>query len=252
MIEIFARPLGALLKIVFNALTSMGIDFGQLSAYALSIVITTILFKLILLPLTLKSTRSMKGMQEIQPKIEELQKKYKNDQQTLSMKQMELYKEHNINPLGGCLPLLIQMPILFAYFRVMRSPVKYVFESEKAYEMVNKSFLWIQNIAEVPKAIIDGSPNELSIAGVTIPLLAIIAALTTYYSTKMMSDGQPQANSQAASTQKTMNLITPIMILFLGFSNPVGLVLYWSVSNIFQIAQQYIAKKMMTGTKEVK
>ena len=252
MIEIFAKPLGFLLKAIFGVLTNMGLDFKMLSAYALSIVITTIIFKLILLPLTIKQTRSMKAMQDIQPKIQELQKKYKDDQQTLGIKQMELYKEHKVNPVGGCLPLLIQMPILLAYFRVMREPVNYVFESEKAYQLVNKSFLWVQNIAEAPSTIINGSVNELSIMGVTIPLLAILAAITTYFSTKMMTASQPQANDQAAATQKTMNMITPLMILFIGYSNPVGLVLYWTISNLFQMAQQYVAKKVIPTTKEVK
>ncbi len=252
MIEIFARPLGALLKIIFNALTSVGMDFKVLSAYALSIVITTIIFKLILLPLTIKQTRSMKDMQAIQPKLTELQKKYKNDQQTLSVKQMELYKEHNINPLGGCLPLIVQLPILLAYFRVMQSPVKYVFESEKAYEMVNRSFLWVKDIAVSPSTLINGSVNEVSIAGFAIPIMAIIAALTTYFSTKMMTANQPQGNDQAASTQKTMNLVSPVIILIFGFNYPVGLTLYWAVSNLFQMGQQFIAKRIVTATKEVK
>lgn len=253
MIEIFAKPLGALLKIVFGALTNFGIDFGILSAYALAIVITTIIFKLILLPLTIKQTKSMKDMQDIQPKIQELQKKYKNDQQALGVKQMELYKEHKVNPIGGCLPLLIQMPILLAYFRVMREPVKYVFESPEAYEMVNKSFLWIQNIAVSSGTMIDGVANEFAIMGFTVPILAIIAAITTYFSTKMMTASQPAANDQAASTQKTMNLITPFMILFVGYSNPTGLVLYWTVSNLFQIGQQYVVKRIVTtDVKEVK
>lgn len=259
MIEIFAKPLGALLKVVYNALVGMGMDFGILSAYALSIIITTLIFKLILLPLTIKQTRSMKEMQDLQPKLQELQKKYKDDQQTLSTKQMELYKEHNINPLGGCLPLLIQMPILFAYFRVMQSPVKYVFnastvlaENEKAYEMANKAFLWVQDIAVAPGAIINGSANELAIAGFAIPIMGLLAAITTYISTKMMTASQPQAEGQAASTQKTMNLVTPVMIFIFGFNYPVGLTLYWTVSNIFQILQQYIAKKAITDVKGVK
>lgn len=252
MIEIFARPLGALLKIVFGALTNLNLDFELLSAYALSIIVTTIIFKLILLPLTIKQTKSMKEMQDIQPKLQEIQKKYKDDQQTLGMKQMELYKEHKINPIGGCLPLLIQMPILLAYFRVMRSPVKYVFESEQAYELVNKSFLWVQDIALASGEIVNGSVNELSILGFTLPLMAIIAALTTYFSTKMMTAGQPQASGQAASTQKTMNLITPFMILFVGYTNPIGLVIYWTVSNLFQIGQQAFVKKIVADPKEAK
>lgn len=252
MIEIFARPLGALLKIVYGALTNLNLDFEMLSAYALAIIVTTIIFKLILLPLTIKQTKSMKEMQDIQPKIQELQKKYKDDQQTLGIKQMELYKEHKINPIGGCLPLLIQMPILLAYFRVMREPIKYVFANEAAYEAASKSFLWIQDIGLSSATMIDGVVNEISIMGFTLPLLAIIAAVTTYYSTKMMTAGQPAANDQAASTQKMMNYMTPLMILFVGYSNPAGLVLYWTISNLFQIGQQYVVKKLVTDVDNVK
>ena len=245
MIDIFARPLGALLRLIYNMLTSANLDFEYVSAYAMSIIITTIIFKLILLPLTLKQTKSMKALQDIQPKMQELQKKYKDDQQTLSMKTMELYKEHNVNPLGGCLPLLLQMPVLFAYFRVMQSPVKYVFESEKVYEAINKSFLWVQNIALAPSAIVDGSVNEIQLLGFTIPLIAVIAAITTYISNKMMTASQPAANDQAASTQKTMNIMTPLIILMFGYNYAVGLTLYWTVSNIFQMIQQFAINKAL-------
>ena len=94
----------------------------------MSIVVFTILVKLILLPLTLKQTKSMKQMQELNPKLKALQKKYGNDKQKLNEKTMELYRQHNVNPFaGGCLPLLLQLPILFALFQVLRLPDRYVF-----------------------------------------------------------------------------------------------------------------------------
>lgn len=250
MIEIFARPLGALLKLVFDALNNVGLDFTYVSAYALSIIITTIIFKLILMPLTLKQTKSMKAMQDIQPEIEKLQKKYKDDQQTLSMKQMELYKEHKINPLGGCLPLLVQFPIIIAYFRVMQSPIKYVFESKEVYETINKSFLWVKNIALAPSELVNGVANEIQIGGFTLPLIAILAAVTTYFSNKSMTAAQPAANEQAASTQKTMNIMTPLIILMFGYRYAVGLTLYWTVSNIFQMVQQSVVNRTMGSVKE--
>lgn len=250
MIDIFARPLGALLKLVFDALNNLGLDFAYVSAYALSIIITTVIFKLILMPLTLKQTKSMKAMQDIQPEIQKLQKKYKDDQQTLSIKQMELYKEHNINPLGGCLPLLVQFPIIIAYFKVMQSPIKYVFESEKVYETINKSFLWVKNIALAPGDLVNGVINEIQLGGFTLPLMAILAAVTTYFSNKSMTAGQPATNDQAASTQKTMNIMTPLIILMFGYKYAVGLTLYWTVSNIFQMVQQSIVNKTMGNVKE--
>ena len=250
MIDIFARPLGALLKFIYSMLTSANLDFKYVSAYAISIIITTVIFKLILLPLTLKQTKSMKAMQDIQPKVQELQKKYKDDQQTLSVKQMELYKEHKINPLGGCLPLLVQFPIIIAYFRVMQSPIKYVFESKAVYETINKSFLWVKDISLAPGDLVNGVVNEIQIGGFVIPLIAILAAVTTYFSNKSMTAGQPAANEQAASTQKTMNIMSPLIILMFGYRYAVGLTLYWTVSNIFQMVQQSVVNRTMGNTKE--
>lgn len=158
MTNFFANALGRLLEGIYNVVKATGLDFEYLSAYAIAIIITTIIFKLILLPLTLKQTRSMKEMQNIQPKIKEIQEKYKNDKQKLNQKTMELYKEHNVNPFGGCLPLLIQFPIIIAFFKLLREPYKFMFggnpdniEAIKEaatyyYQSVNKGFLWIKDL----------------------------------------------------------------------------------------------------------
>lgn len=251
MIDIFARPLGALLNLVYSGFSNINLDFKYISAYALAIIFTTIIFKLILLPLTIKQTRSMKKMQEIQPKIQEIQKKYKDEPQTVSAKTLELYKEHKVNPLGGCLPILIQLPVILAYFRVMQSPIKYVFENEQVYEAINKSFLWVSDISLAPSEMVNGAVNEIEFLGFTIPLIAVIASVTTYFSNKSMATSQPAANAQAASTQKTMNIVSPIIILMFGYNYAIGLTLYWSVSNIFQILQQYIAKRLVVKEDQI-
>ena len=105
-LDFLAVPMGMLVKMVYHMVS--GIDSKYLSAYAISIIISTILFKLIVLPLTLKQSKSMKKMQELNPKIQELQQKYGKDPQTLQRKQMELYKDANYSPFSGCLPLLIR------------------------------------------------------------------------------------------------------------------------------------------------
>ncbi|KNF07294.1 inner membrane protein translocase component YidC [Gottschalkia purinilytica] len=253
MIDLFAKPLGLLLKFVYDTSVSIGLDFKYLSAYAVAIIVATIIFKLLLLPLNIKQAKSMKNLQVVQPKLQELQKKYKNDPQTLNEKTLELYKQYNVNPLGGCLPLLIQFPILIAYFRVMQQPVKYVFGNQALFDQINKAFLWIKDIALQPTAIVNGVSNDLQIAGITIPIIAILSALTTYLSSKMMSaqnqQGSSGQNQQAQATQKTMTIVMPIMFLVFGYTYPVGFTLYWTVSNIFQIVQQYFTNKTIVNLK---
>jgi YidC/Oxa1 family membrane protein insertase len=253
VIDIFARPLGMLLKFMYELSVNLGLDFERLSAYSLAIIFATIVFKLALLPLTIKQTKSMQGMQAIQPKIKELQKKHKNDPQKLNEETMKLYKDNKVSPFGGCLPLLIQFPVLIGYFRVMQDPVKYVFESQAAFDAINKGFLWIIDISLRPTAVINGMPNDFQIAGFTIPIIAIISAITTYfYSKYSMQATQPStsgASDPAQSTQKIMLYITPAMFLYFGYSYPVGFTIYWTVSNIFQIIQQLFLNKSFKKAK---
>lgn len=246
MIDIFAKPLGILLKFVYDLCSKAGLDGDYMSAYAMSIIITTIIFKLIILPLTLKQTKSMENMQVIQPKLQQIQKKYKNDPQKLNEETMKLYKEYSINPFGGCLPLLIQFPILLAYIRVVRDPVKYVFGSEKLFDSIHKGFLWIIDISKTPTAVIGNQTNDLEIAGVVIPVIAILSAVTTFIYSKysMSQQNVPKDSSNPAQgTQKAMVYTMPIMFLFFGYTYPVGFTIYWTVSNVFSIVQQVIIRK---------
>lgn len=231
MIDLFARPLGALVKVIYNFVYSLGFDAKLFSAYSIAIIIATIILRFILLPLTLKQMRSMKKMQELQPKIKELQNKYKNDQQTLNIKTMELYKEHNVNPFGGCFPILIQFPIIIGFFRVLQNPVNYIFGSEAVYESINKTFLWVSNL---------NNPDPW--------ILPLLAGITTYFTSKMTSTAE--GNAQAEATQKTMTIIFPFMIFFFAKNFPAGLTLYWVVGNIFQIIQQYLINRSSGNVKE--
>lgn len=246
MINIFAKPMGALMNLMYNAVSFL--DSTYISSYAIAIILSTILLKLVLLPLTAKQTKSMKKMQDLNPKLQELQKKYKSDPQTLQRKTMEIYKESNANPMSGCLLMLIQFPILIAFFYVLRDPVQYMFHDQATYDLINKSFLWIKDLGYSANTVLDnGVINGLQMGGFSLPLvgaafpiLAIISALTTYYTSKMQQSSQVVANEQQKATQNTMTIMMPIMIFVFALQFPAGLALYWVISNIFQLVQQII------------
>jgi YidC/Oxa1 family membrane protein insertase len=147
---------------------------------------------------------------------------------------MEVYKENKYNPASGCLILLIQFPIIIAFFNVLRDPIKYVFKDASIYAAINKTFLWIPNL-EKPDPYLWGLP--------------LLAGLTTYFQSKLMS-GNVQADPQAEATQKTMNIFLPFMIFWAARSFAAGLALYWVVGNIFQIIQLMISNRSLGKIKE--
>jgi YidC/Oxa1 family membrane protein insertase len=259
--QIIARPIGFIVKIIYDLLSVM--DNPVISAYAMSIIVASILLKLVLFPLTKKQTDAMKKMQELNPEIAKLKVKYKNDSETLNRKTMELYKEYNVNPMGGCLPLLIQFPILIGFFYVLRDPVMYIYGDQAIFDAINKSFFWIKDLGFAANEMVTVGGQqvvngislgfELPFIGIAFPLLAVLAGVTTYIQTKMTTATQPSVgNEQQAATQNTMAIMMPFMIFFFALNFPAGLTLYWVVSNIFQIAQQYIALHYGKKILEVK
>lgn len=225
--------LGSLLRFVYDLVSSIGTEPKNFSYYAMAIIITTVLFKLMLLPLSLHQAKSSKKMAELQPLIKEVQTKYKSDPQTQTAKMQEIYKEHNYNPAAGCLPLLIQLPIILAFFAVFREPAKYAFTEPGIYEALNKTFLWIPNL-EVADAYLWGLP--------------LLAAATTYLQSITMV--MPNSDPKAQQTQKMMNYFMPVMIFMTARSFPAGLALYWVIGNIFTIVQQIISKRSLVKIKE--
>lgn len=224
--------LGGLLKFVYDMVSSMGAEPEKFSFYAMAIIITTIIFKLILLPIGLQQSKSSRKMNEIQPKMKEIQTKYKNDSQTMQMKMSELYKEEKYNPASGCIILVVQLPIMLAFFKVMREPVKFVFTTPGAYEAINKTFLWIPNL-ENPDPFLWGLP--------------LLAALTTFLQSKTMA--APSSDPKQQSTQQMMNIFLPIMIFIAAKGFPAGLALYWVLSNTFTIVQQLITNRASLKVK---
>lgn len=214
----------------------LGLIYSIVTDYGLSIILFTLFVKLLLMPLSIAQINSTKNMSKIQPEIKKLQEKYKNDKETLNIKTMELYKEYKINPLAGCLPLLIQLPIIFGLFTTLREPVKYVFggDAAAAAAALGKGFLWVSDLASPDYLGALFGINEGIIA--TLPgILPMLAALTTFL--QMHASGSGTQDNQ---TMKSMMYMMPIMILFMGRTLASGLMLYWIVGNIFQIGQQYV------------
>ena len=215
--------------------STIGAEPENLSFYAIAIIITTIIFKLLLLPINLQQAKSTKKMGELQPQMKEIQTKYKNDPQTQQVKMQELYKKHNYNPASGCLILLIQMPIIFAFFAVFRDPARYAFTEPGFYEAMNKTFFWIKNL---------DNPDPY------LWVLPLLAALTTYIQSAVMAP--PNSDPQAQATQKTMSYFLPVMIFMASKGFAAGLALYWVISNIFTIVQQLISNRSLGKIKEDK
>jgi YidC/Oxa1 family membrane protein insertase len=197
-----------LLSSISNFLTDILVTInGFTGNYGISIILLTIGIRGVLLPLTYSQVRSTKKMQELQPEVQELQDKYKDTPEKLNEETMKLWKEHNVNPMAGCLPLVIQLPILWAFFRALTG-----FEG-----LADAAFLWIPSI---------GSPDPYYI-------LPVIAGAATFVQSRLTTPGG------AEGTQKTMLYMMPLFIAWISSRYPAGLALYWSVSSVFGAVQQY-------------
>ena len=194
------------ITIIYHFISSFGV-----ANYGVAIVVMTILVKLLLYPLSKKQIESTKAMMELQPKMKAILEKYKDDKQRLNMELANLYKSEGVNPLAGCLPLVVQMPIMIGIFYGIRD-----FQYEGS-----TSFLWMESIA---------APDPTYI-------LPVLSALTTFIQSKqtMPDTGNPQ--------NKIMLYFMPLFIGYISLTFPAGLVLYWVVMNIMQIGQQALMNK---------
>ncbi|MCL6557307.1 MAG: YidC/Oxa1 family membrane protein insertase [Firmicutes bacterium] len=193
----------------------------HLANYGLAIILLTILIKIALYPLSVKQMRSMVIMQQLAPRVKEIQERYRNkDPQKMQQKIMELYREHNVNPMAGCLPLLIQMPILIALYQALLH-FNYA-------DPAHARFLWVQNLSQV------GDPYFI---------LPLLAGLTTYVQSRMTTN-------MTDPTQRMMLIIMPIFIAWISATVPAGLALYWVTFNAVGIVQQYFVNRHTQGLKE--
>jgi YidC/Oxa1 family membrane protein insertase len=245
----------------------------------LSIIILTIVFRVLLLPLGIKQVKAMQATQALQPKIKEIQKKYKGNRQKIQEQQMKLYQEYGVNPLGGCLPVLLQFPILIAMYSVIRAPVPYAPEDRPApgvefkgnhlpedselyrvvtnHEEGGQTFL-LMNLQCPPASagktipVLDTQGNQYQDQEIhcgnslpdRIPYYVVLALMigSTFYSTRQTQKATP-ASAQNPQTQ-LISRIMPVMFGIFGYTVPAGLVLYWTVSNLFQVGQQTVMLRL--------
>jgi len=235
-----------LMKALFDVLEFFK---GWTNDYGFAIILLTVAMRIVLLPLTIKQTKSTFELQRIQPKIKQLQAKYKNDKEKLQEETLKFYQENKVNPLGGCLPLILQMPIFFALFRVLGTTSKKI--DGKATVIPG---LLLAHIASMPAAQaelakrfwiilpdITKTPAKMYEAGgiwAVLPYAILVVAFgLSIYIPQMM---QPNVEK----TQKQMALYMSLMMLWFGWISPAGVLIYWVTSSLLQVGQQWVMQKM--------
>ena len=226
---ILYQPLFNALILIYQYLP--GQDFG------IAVIVLTILIRVALYPLMVKSLKSQKALSELQPKIQEIQQKYKDNKEQQSKEMMVLYKNEKINPFGGCLPLLLQLPILIALYRVFwkgLSPesMGFLYSFVPNPGTINPSFLGLINMAE---------PNLI---------LAFVAGITQFFQTKMLLPQQKTSKEKtdqmgqfSTMMQKQMLYFFPILTVLILWRLPSAIGIYWIVTAVFSIGQQYVIFK---------
>jgi YidC/Oxa1 family membrane protein insertase len=193
--------------------------------YGIGIILLTVLIRVIILPLTIKQEKSMKKMRDIQPEIDKLREKHKDNPQEMQIKMQEIYKKNQVNPMAGCLPLFIQMCIFITLFRVLND----------ANSIPNDAtFLWF-NLKQ-PDALV-----KLPFTGVfsAINIFPLLNTVVTFFQQKMMSTGTQDSNPQ----MKTMLYTLPLVILVMTYNMPSGVSLYWFTSSLLAVIQQFFIMK---------
>ena len=226
---IFYQPILNLLVFLYNTISFQ--DLG------LAIIFLTLIIKAILWPLSQKSIKAQKYLQDLQPKIKELQTKYKDDKQQQSIAMMQLYKEHKINPFSSCLPLLVQLPFLFAVFKVFRDGLGN--KLDLVYPFLYKP----ETINTLAFGFLDLSKPNI--------YLAILAGLAQFWQAKMMMSKRPTVKTpgakdedMAAIMNKQMLYFMPALTIFIGWTLPGGLTMYWFIVTLLTAVQQlYVFKK---------
>lgn len=227
---IFYQPILNLLVFLYNILP--GHDIG------LAIIIMTVIIKLVLLPLSKQSIKSQKSLQNLQPKIDELKKKYADNKEEQGRAMMQLYKQEKVNPFSSCLPLLIQLPFFYAVFRVFSDGLS------------GKSLGLVYSFISRPELI---NPVSLGLVDLSKPnvALAILAGLAQFWQAKMMTTKRPEVKGNGAKDEDMMAMMNkqmlyfmPILTVVIGVTFPGGLALYWLVTTLLTALQQlYLFKQ---------
>ncbi|MFE3457872.1 membrane protein insertase YidC [Nocardiopsis aegyptia] len=247
MLDWLYNIVGHVLAWIHTGLSLTGLDPDSGWAWGLSIVLLTVLMRLLMVPLFVKQMNTQRKMQDIQPKIMKLRERYKHDKQRLQQESMKIYQESGTNPIMGCLPLLLQMPVFFALFSVLRSVAEgnaqYGFDQQLA-DSARQALIFEAPIA----AQFNSSNEELLALGSTDPIMAkiliacacVIMGFTTFLTMRQSikrSTAQMPDNPMM-QTQKIMMYLAPAFGLF-GLAMPVGVLLYWVTSNVWTMVQQH-------------
>lgn len=238
--NLISKLIGKLLYYVYEMISGINPqDFQYFSNYAIAIAFTTFLIKIIVFPLSYRSLKSTAEIQTLQPQLQELQKKYGKDEITFARKQQELYKQAGVSPLGGCLPLFIQLPILFAMYNVFRMPEVYAFTNPTEYEAMNKAFLWISNL---------NMPDKTT-------MLAFLASGIQLLQSQIMMNATNTKKNQKSDIQNSMQMmqyVMPIMLYFVYKDLAAGIAFYWVINILLSILQQIITNRLVLKNKENK
>ncbi len=220
------QPIFNLLIAIYNTIAFH--DFG------FALVILTVGIRLIFTPLSIKTTLSQRALNKLQPKIKELNEKHKNDRTALSQATMALYKEHKVNPLSGCLPLLIQLPVLIALYQALNG----VFKAE--------NFSLLYSFVENPGMIKEIAFGFINIAHKS-PVLAVTAGVLQWVQARQSIANQGNSmnkDAMASAMNKQMLYFFPIMVIIISWNLPTGIVIYWITATLFSLAEQlYIGYK---------
>lgn len=221
---ILLQPLLNLLIFLYNHIGDIGI----------AIIIVTVVIRLLLLQPSLRAIKAQKALQELQPKIKKIQEKYKDNKEQQSKELMNFYKENKVNPFSSCLPMLVQLPVLFALYSVFRiglteQSMQHLYSFVPAPEHINTMFLGFINMAQ---------PNVV---------LAVLAGVLQFLQTKMMTkktkkldSGKGLAGDMSGILGKQMTYLMPAMTTFISLGLPSGLAVYWITTTLFAIVQQYV------------
>ncbi len=212
--DALAKPLLYFLKFIYKFTNNYGI----------AIIVLTIIIKIAFWPLAHKSAKSMKTMQKLQPRLKKLKEKYGNDSERLNKELLQLYKTYKVNPMSGCLPMLLQIPVFFALYKVLLQAV----ELRHA-----PFFMWINDLS---------APDRLMIPGVHIPMIDGIPVLTILMGASMWWQQRLTPASLDPTQAKLMQFL-PVIFTFMFLTFPSGLVLYWLVNNVLSVAQQHYINK---------
>lgn len=228
--QIISDFFGSVMRFIYQTVSQMFPEPKYISYFAISILVMTVLYKLITLPITINTIKTQEINAKIQPEMQKIQKKYKNNPEIQQQKIMELQREHGYNPLMGCLPMILQLILVYALFSVMRTPEAYMFGQGVDINTIARNFFWIPNLSE-PDPYIFGLP--------------LINGLTQFLMFRIMQPSQAgEGNEMMQSMNTSMKYVMPVMIFVMTRSFAAGLALYWAFGNVIEIIFRLIIKKI--------